>query len=47
MSASYVKFTALNALNGQAFAAAAGMRVYGTPADLPTGYPPGERPTRQ
>ncbi|MFE7313424.1 endo-alpha-N-acetylgalactosaminidase family protein [Streptomyces sp. NPDC057555] len=47
VSASYVRFTALNALNGQPFAAAAEMRVYGTPADLPTGYPPGERPTRQ
>nr|WP_237518745.1 discoidin domain-containing protein [Streptomyces sp. SID5910] len=42
--ASYVRFTALNALNGQPFAAAAEMRVYGTPVDLPTGYPPGERP---
>ncbi|MBD0421863.1 discoidin domain-containing protein [Streptomyces sp. TRM S81-3] len=42
--ASHVRFTALNALNGQPFAAAAEMRVYGTPVDLPTGYPPGERP---
>ncbi|MDR3080027.1 MAG: discoidin domain-containing protein, partial [Streptomyces sp.] len=42
--ASYVKFTALSALNGQPFAAAAEMRVYGTPVDLPTGYPPADRP---
>ncbi|MFC7015164.1 endo-alpha-N-acetylgalactosaminidase family protein [Streptomyces viridiviolaceus] len=42
--ASHVRFTALNALNGQPFAAAAEMRVYGVPVDLPTGYPPGERP---
>ncbi|MFD8202574.1 discoidin domain-containing protein [Streptomyces sp. NPDC059701] len=42
--ATHVRFTALDALNGQPFAAAAEMRVYGTPADLPTGYPPGERP---
>ncbi|MFK0068745.1 endo-alpha-N-acetylgalactosaminidase family protein [Streptomyces sp. NPDC091046] len=42
--ASYVRFTALNALNGQPYAAAAEMRVYGVPVDLPTGYPPGERP---
>ncbi|GGP87756.1 endo-alpha-N-acetylgalactosaminidase family protein [Streptosporangium pseudovulgare] len=42
--ASHVRFTALNALNGQPFAAAAEMRVYGTPADLPTGYPPADRP---
>ncbi|MFC8221370.1 endo-alpha-N-acetylgalactosaminidase family protein [Streptomyces sp. NPDC057362] len=42
--ASYVRFTALNALNKQPFAAAAEMRVYGVPVDLPTGYPPGERP---
>lgn len=42
--ASYVRFTGLSALNGQPFAAAAEMRVYGTPIDLPTGYPPGERP---
>ncbi|MFF4792724.1 endo-alpha-N-acetylgalactosaminidase family protein [Streptomyces sp. NPDC001276] len=42
--ASYVRFTALNALNGQPFAAAAEMRVYGTPVDLPTGYPPADRP---
>ncbi|OIJ90466.1 endo-alpha-N-acetylgalactosaminidase family protein [Streptomyces colonosanans] len=41
---SYVKFTALSALNGQPFAAAAEMRVYGTPVDLPTGYPPADRP---
>jgi endo-alpha-N-acetylgalactosaminidase len=47
VDASHVKFTALNALNGQPFAAAAEMRMYGTRADLPTGYPPGERPTRQ
>ncbi|MEV7794357.1 endo-alpha-N-acetylgalactosaminidase family protein [Streptomyces sp. NPDC087512] len=45
--ASYVRFTALNALNGQPFAAAAEMRVYGTPVDLPTGYPPGERPAHR
>ncbi|CAA20079.1 hypothetical protein GTY87_32450 [Streptomyces sp. SID7813] len=42
--ASYVRFTALDALNGQPYAAAAEMRVYGVPVDLPTGYPPGERP---
>ncbi|MET9824989.1 endo-alpha-N-acetylgalactosaminidase family protein [Streptomyces sp. NPDC006349] len=42
--ASYVRFTALNALNAQPYAAAAEMRVYGVPVDLPTGYPPGERP---
>ncbi|WP_256976214.1 endo-alpha-N-acetylgalactosaminidase family protein [Streptomyces sp. CS113] len=42
--ASHVRFTALNALNGQPYAAAAEMRVYGVPVDLPTGYPPGERP---
>ncbi|MFE5256857.1 endo-alpha-N-acetylgalactosaminidase family protein [Streptomyces coelicoflavus] len=41
---SYVRFTALDALNGQPYAAAAEMRVYGVPVDLPTGYPPGERP---
>jgi endo-alpha-N-acetylgalactosaminidase len=38
--ASYVRFTALNALNGQPFAAAAEMRAYGTYADTPVGYPP-------
>jgi endo-alpha-N-acetylgalactosaminidase len=38
--ASYVRFTALNALNGQPFAAAAEMRVYGASADTPVGYPP-------
>ncbi len=42
--ASYVRFTAHNALNGQPFAAAAELRVYGTPEDLPTGHPPAERP---
>ncbi|MFE0419137.1 discoidin domain-containing protein [Streptomyces tendae] len=42
--ASYLRFTALDALNGQPYAAAAEMRVYGLPVDLPTGYPPGERP---
>ncbi|WP_254399717.1 endo-alpha-N-acetylgalactosaminidase family protein [Streptomyces sp. AC602_WCS936] len=42
--ASYVRFTALNALNGQPFAAAAELRVYGTPADPPAGFPPGTRP---
>ncbi|MGC0413109.1 hypothetical protein RKD31_006352 [Streptomyces sp. SAI-163] len=42
--ASYVRFTALDALNGQPYAAAAELRVYGVPVDLPTGYPPGERP---
>ncbi|MEU0742242.1 endo-alpha-N-acetylgalactosaminidase family protein [Streptomyces sp. NPDC006134] len=42
--ASYVRFTALNALNGQPYAAAAEMRVYGIPADPPAGHPPGERP---
>ncbi|WP_234020864.1 discoidin domain-containing protein [Streptomyces sp. Tu 6176] len=41
--ASSVRFTALNALNGQPFAAAAEMRVYGAPVDAPTGYPPAER----
>ncbi|MEW2293004.1 endo-alpha-N-acetylgalactosaminidase family protein [Streptomyces sp. NPDC006743] len=41
--ASYVRFTALNALNGRPFAAAAEMRVYGTVADPPTGYPPAGR----
>ncbi|MEU6853988.1 endo-alpha-N-acetylgalactosaminidase family protein [Actinacidiphila alni] len=38
--ASYVRFTALNALNGLPFAAAAEMRAYGTYADAPVGYPP-------
>ncbi|MEW1602043.1 endo-alpha-N-acetylgalactosaminidase family protein [Streptomyces sp. NPDC093808] len=42
--ASHVRFTALNALNGQPFAAAAEMRVYGTALNPPTGHPPGERP---
>ncbi|CAM5567931.1 hypothetical protein STENM327S_00282 [Streptomyces tendae] len=42
--ASYVRFTALDALDGQPCAAAAERRVYGVPVDLPTGYPPGERP---
>ncbi|MFB7599073.1 endo-alpha-N-acetylgalactosaminidase family protein [Streptomyces sp. NPDC056160] len=42
--ASYVRFTALSALNGQPFAAAAEMRVYGTVVDPPTGYPPAVRP---
>ncbi|NHI11298.1 hypothetical protein STPH2_6667 [Streptomyces sp. KO7888] len=42
--ASYVRFTALDALNGQPYAASAEMRVYGVPVDLPTGFPPGERP---
>ncbi|WP_217166099.1 endo-alpha-N-acetylgalactosaminidase family protein [Streptomyces sp. AC512_CC834] len=42
--ASYVRFTALDALNKQPYAAAAEMRVYGVPVNLPTGYPPGERP---
>lgn len=42
--ASYVRFTALNALNKQPYAAAAEMRVFGVPVELPTGYPPGERP---
>ncbi|WP_226656716.1 endo-alpha-N-acetylgalactosaminidase family protein [Leifsonia sp. LS1] len=43
-TASFVRFTALSALNGQAFAAAAEMRVYGAAADAPTGYAPGARP---
>ncbi|MEE4542283.1 discoidin domain-containing protein [Streptomyces sp. V4-01] len=38
--ASYVRFTALNALNGQPFAAAAELRAYGAYADAPVGYPP-------
>jgi endo-alpha-N-acetylgalactosaminidase len=38
--ASSVRFTALNALNGLPFAAAAEMRVLGGYADAPTGYPP-------
>jgi endo-alpha-N-acetylgalactosaminidase len=38
--ASYVRFTALGALNGQPFAAAAEMRAYGSYADAPVGYPP-------
>ncbi|WP_069465577.1 endo-alpha-N-acetylgalactosaminidase family protein, partial [Actinacidiphila rubida] len=38
--ASYVRFTALSALNGQPFAAAAEMRVYGAYTDTPVGYPP-------
>ncbi|MFF4473750.1 hypothetical protein ACFYZ3_29805 [Streptomyces sp. NPDC001599] len=45
--ASYVRFTALDALDaldGQPYAAAAEMRVYGVPVDLPTGCPPGGRP---
>ncbi|CAM5623750.1 F5/8 type C domain-containing protein OS=Streptomyces rochei OX=1928 GN=G3I25_16160 PE=4 SV=1 [Streptomyces rochei] len=41
--ASYVRFTALDALNGQPFAAAAEMRVLGTPVDPPSGFPPGTR----
>lgn len=44
VTASFVRFTATSALNGQPFAAAAEMRVYGTAADLPTGYAPGTRP---
>lgn len=43
VSASYVKFTALTALNGQPFAAAAEMRVYGTSSNTPTGVAPGTR----
>lgn len=38
--ASYVRFTALGALNGQPFAAAAEMRAYGTYDAAPVGYPP-------
>jgi endo-alpha-N-acetylgalactosaminidase len=38
--ASYVRFTALDALNGLPFAAAAELRAYGTYADPPVGYPP-------
>ncbi|SEG89894.1 endo-alpha-N-acetylgalactosaminidase [Actinacidiphila yanglinensis] len=38
--ASYVRFTGLDALNGLPFAAAAEMRVYGSYADPPVGYPP-------
>ena len=41
--ASYVRFTALGALNGQPFAAAAEMRVYGSYADAPVGFPPDPR----
>jgi endo-alpha-N-acetylgalactosaminidase len=41
--ASYVRFTALGALNGQPFAAAAEMRVYGSYADVPVGFPPDPR----
>ncbi|MFE0924602.1 endo-alpha-N-acetylgalactosaminidase family protein [Streptomyces mutabilis] len=44
--ASHVRFTALNALNGQPFAAAAELRVFGALVDPPTGFPPGERPIR-
>ncbi|MEU5464273.1 discoidin domain-containing protein [Streptomyces althioticus] len=42
--ASHVRFTALNALNGQPFAAAAEMRVYGTALDPPPGERPADRP---
>lgn len=44
VTASFVKFTARDALNGLPFAAAAELRVYGTAADLPTGFAPGTRP---
>jgi len=43
VTASFVRFTATSSLNGQPFAAAAEMRVYGTAADLPTGFAPGVR----
>ncbi|MFF7154494.1 endo-alpha-N-acetylgalactosaminidase family protein [Streptomyces sp. NPDC008139] len=42
--ASYVRFTALSALNGLPFAAAAEMRAYGSYADTPVGYPPDPAP---
>jgi endo-alpha-N-acetylgalactosaminidase len=44
VTASYVRFTALNALNGLPYAAAAEMRVYGTPSTEPTGVDPAPRP---
>ncbi|MGI8417527.1 MAG: discoidin domain-containing protein [Nakamurella sp.] len=44
VSARYVRFTALDALNGLAYAAAAEMRVFGKGGDLPTGFPPATRP---
>ncbi len=43
VQASYVRFTALNALNGQPFAAAAEMRVFGSSKDVPTGVEPSHR----
>ncbi|WP_460938453.1 discoidin domain-containing protein [Phycicoccus ginsengisoli] len=44
VQARYVRFDALNALNGQPFAAAAEMRVYGTSPTPVTGWAPAPRP---
>ena len=44
VQAKYVKFEAENALNGQPFAAAAEMRVYGSSSASASGYPPAPRP---
>jgi endo-alpha-N-acetylgalactosaminidase len=43
-TAKYVKFRADSAINGQPFAAAAEMRVYGTSATTATGFDPAPRP---
>lgn len=43
VQARYLKLTGLNALNGQPFASAAEMRVYGTGAAAPAGFDPGHR----
>ena len=44
VQAKFVKFEADNALNGQPFAAAAEMRVYGSSTASAVGYPPAPRP---
>jgi len=44
VQAKFVKFTAINALNGQPFAAAAEMRVYGTGGSVASGFAPDARP---
>jgi endo-alpha-N-acetylgalactosaminidase len=44
VEAKFVKFEAENALNGQPFAAAAEMRVYGSSSASASGYPPAPRP---
>ncbi|MGA7206491.1 MAG: endo-alpha-N-acetylgalactosaminidase family protein [Specibacter sp.] len=44
VAAKFVKFQANNAINGQPFAAAAEMRVYGTGGTAATGFAPATRP---